>query len=190
MKQHLTKILGAALLFTSLLVGSCKTDPCDTLKCQNGGTCASGACKCPEGYSGTECATQKTPSKVRISKIEVLSFNQTAAGGGGWDLTSGGDIYPEIYDASGTTRLWTPATYFIDATSGGAYSWDVSPNLDLDGTTSYKFLLYDDDSPLTPDFMGGFTTTPFTAGQGFPTTLTWTATDGSLKLRLTVSYIF
>lgn len=37
---------------------TCVPDPCDTLVCQNGGTCSSlggGACICPPGYSGASC---------------------------------------------------------------------------------------------------------------------------------------
>lgn len=41
------------LLLFSIL--SCKKDPCDGVKCLNGGYCVDGSCDCPPGYSGPNC---------------------------------------------------------------------------------------------------------------------------------------
>lgn len=37
------------------LNSSCATDPCDGVTCENGGTCNSGKCDCPDGFSGSRC---------------------------------------------------------------------------------------------------------------------------------------
>lgn len=34
---------------------SCTHDSCKNLICRNGGTCADEACRCPDGYEGTQC---------------------------------------------------------------------------------------------------------------------------------------
>lgn len=132
---------------------------------------------------------KKTPSKIRISKIEILNFPATDASGGGWDLTSGADLYPVITNAAGTI-IWSPTTYFTDAVAGSTYSWDVLPNLDIDATAQYVVRMYDFDTPDPDDDMGGLVGNIFTMGQGFPTTLNFNAADGSKKFRFTVSYVF
>ncbi len=40
--------------------GSCNPCvlPCDTIVCQNGGTCNNGNCNCPAGYTGNRCQTE------------------------------------------------------------------------------------------------------------------------------------
>ena len=53
---------------TSLMyLNSCKkaaADPCKGVTCQNGGTCTSGTCSCPNGYSGSDCSTNLTSTVV------------------------------------------------------------------------------------------------------------------------------
>ena len=46
-------------------------DPCESIVCYNGGYCVNGECLCPEGYTGPDCSQQVTPTKIRITKIEV-----------------------------------------------------------------------------------------------------------------------
>lgn len=48
------------LLFTfSLLciLSACKKDACETVICNNGGSCKDGTCTCPVGYEGVFCET-------------------------------------------------------------------------------------------------------------------------------------
>lgn len=57
-------LIAAATLFSvtaGLLFSSCSTKSgCDTLQCQNGGTCASDFCNCPAGYDGPQCENKIT----------------------------------------------------------------------------------------------------------------------------------
>ncbi|MBK7409810.1 MAG: calcium-binding EGF-like domain-containing protein [Saprospirales bacterium] len=41
-------------------------DPCENIKCENGGKCIDGKCDCPPGYSGSRCETKVPiyPSKM------------------------------------------------------------------------------------------------------------------------------
>ena len=43
---------------TALNIQSCK-DECDTVVCQNGGSCEEGICACPDGFSGANCETKE-----------------------------------------------------------------------------------------------------------------------------------
>ena len=124
MLKNFNNVLAGLFLAGTLLVSGCAKDPCATVTCKNSGTCANGSCNCPEGWSGSDCGTQKTPSKIRVSKIEILEFPSTTSSGGGWDIGSGADLYPAILNSSQTV-LWTPTTYRQDAISGSVYSWDV-----------------------------------------------------------------
>ncbi len=49
-----------ALLFSVVFWSACNKekdppDPCVGVSCENGGTCTSGACRCPNGYEGEYC---------------------------------------------------------------------------------------------------------------------------------------
>ena len=62
--QFLKKsILAAASLFivSATLLSSCAPkSSCDTLVCQNGGTCAADFCSCVTGYDGAQCENKIT----------------------------------------------------------------------------------------------------------------------------------
>ncbi|HTN44888.1 MAG TPA: hypothetical protein VL098_00970 [Flavipsychrobacter sp.] len=40
---------------STMLYTSCEQDPCLDLKCEHGGSCAEGLCRCKVGYEGAEC---------------------------------------------------------------------------------------------------------------------------------------
>jgi hypothetical protein len=103
---------------------------------------------------------------------------------------SGPDIFVTINIPGATSNLWTAPTFFTDAVPSGSSSWSITPALELNPIARYVFALSDYDSPDPSDFMGGFEIAPFETGKGFPTTWVWTASDASLKLRLTISYVF
>ena len=47
-----------ALIFLALgTTAGCRQDPCESVACQNGGTCMDGDCNCPEGFTGERCET-------------------------------------------------------------------------------------------------------------------------------------
>ena len=96
MKQ--IKFLTAFLAIFSMtaLTQSCELfeedDPCETVSCENGGTCVDGACDCPEGYSGTNC---QTFDATQVQKL-LDSGNHTPL-----ELYNGGisldDLYGKTY---------------------------------------------------------------------------------------------
>ena len=63
MKSVLKK-LNILVLFIGMLgmvtfMTSCEEeDPCETVTCENGGTCIDGTCDCPDGYEGDDCSLE------------------------------------------------------------------------------------------------------------------------------------
>jgi len=56
------KLFFASLLASAVLFTGCPNpdpvNPCESVTCQNGGTCIDGSCYCPSGYTGTNCETK------------------------------------------------------------------------------------------------------------------------------------
>ncbi len=55
LKSIILSAMGVAAVFTTVTVTSCNNDPCKSIVCAYGGTCAEGDCICPSGYEGTHC---------------------------------------------------------------------------------------------------------------------------------------
>jgi hypothetical protein len=93
-------------LFILVLFSSCRKDIdpdpesvieiCDTLVCQNGGTCESGVCACPTGYGGYDCSQEVLADWIELDCVEVFHFIETN-NGHAWDEgESGIDTLPDL----------------------------------------------------------------------------------------------
>jgi hypothetical protein len=177
------------LIFISLLslLLSCSKDACDGITCVNG-DCVNGQCDCEQGYTGPSCATQLTPTKIRITKIVVTKFPATD-NGAGWDLTSGPDIRPKLF--KGNTEIWASPDYFENADPANDYTFTLSPVFDIESPTDQHSLsLYDYDSADPDDFMGGVTFTPYSSTNNFPTQIILDCPTCTVSFTVTVSYVF
>jgi hypothetical protein len=178
------------IILLSICFDSCKKedtkakDPCLSVNCLNNGYCANGACVCPEGYTGSNCSQQVTPSIVRINSIRVSGWPQTD-NGAGWDLTSGPDIYVVI-KRNGTT-VYTSAKY-TDAVS----QININTNIELSNVSStYEISIYDYDSADADDFIGGFTFVPYASNNSFPSILSvQNSSFNDIIFALSLSYSF
>lgn len=164
----------------------CETfDDCFNVTCLNGGTCVNGICNCPDGYTGSDCSQQITPSRIRISKIDITRFPATD-NGAGWDLTSGPDIYPEL--SLGNTVLYSANKFFQNADPANDYSFELSPLVNMnEPEDQYTIRLFDFDDFDADDFMGGINFTPYFDNNGFPSTLNVDA-GGDVAFTLHVTY--
>lgn len=165
----------------------CQTapNPCATITCLNGGNCVSGACICQPGFSGANCGQVVPASALIVNSINVTRFPQTD-GGGGWDLTSGPEVYITIETSTGSVVFDSPV-YFEDATAPVLFTQGFP--VTLQPGTSYTISCYDFDTTDADDFMAGMS--GFIPGNydnsGFPTTLSLTSTD--LDVTLSVTWI-
>lgn len=165
---------------------SCNKGECKDVVCYNGGRCVNGECSCEEGYMGPACEEQETPSIIRISRVRVTSFPATD-NGAGWDLTSGADIYVEIY--KGSTLLWDSGAFIQNANPNTNHTWNVSGFVDLnDANGQYQIFLYDYDDFDPDDLIGGYTFVPYDNQNGFPSTLI--LNSGDVDFELEVEYTF
>jgi len=186
------KLLLFIAVATLGLTSSCSSDdaknPCEGIVCLNDGYCANGSCVCPEGFTGSNCSQQVTPSVIRIHKIEVTKFPPTRPNGGGWDTNgTAPDIYPEI--RLGEALIWSSSSsYAQNAIHTQTYTFTPNPIISLTNVGSqYSIILYDYDDFSSDEFMGGINFVPYQSNNNFPEIITLDA-GGTVAFKLYVSY--
>lgn|SRR3990167_5548261 len=151
---------------------------------------------CPTGYTGTNCATQITPSSIRINKITITKFPQYD-GSSNWDNSLDvGDYRPELYIKLlfGTINLFNSTIYFTDANYNQTYEFDSSNNgtlfpISIIATSSlFTVQAFDYDSVTGDDLMGTLYFSSYNNSNGFPSILT--TTSSNLEFKIYVTYIF
>ena len=188
-------LFSIAIIAFAIAVNSCtkevivQQDPCANIKCLNGGTCANGLCNCPNGYSGSDCSKQVVPTKIRITKIDVLKFPATTPNGAGWDPLDAPDIFPTFL--KGTTVLWDSPTYIANALQGTTYSFTPVTPIDITAPKDlYILKLYDYDTLPPNQDMGGIQFTPYSDTNGFPATMTLECATCTTSFKIYLQYVF
>ena len=174
-------------LFTTLffVLNSCKKDPCKDTVCYNGGYCDDGTCICPQGYTGSDCNTQLTPTRIKINSIKITKFPQYD-GSSNWDFSDGPDIY--ITMSLDGTVIHEQPSMFEDASVTTSYLYEpTSPIVLTNIGAQYSIRLYDYDDGLGDDYMGGILFYPYSSTSGFPTTLYIDAGE-NVAFEFSVSY--
>ena len=181
------------ILFYSLaFLTSCNSDDavdlCENIVCVNGGTCVNGICDCPEGFSGPDCSNQLAPSIITITKVRVTKYPATTSNGAGWDLTSGPDIYPAIFDAD-NNLVWKSNTYKENASSQ-VYDFVIPNGLEIDKPEENLVVigLYDFDSIDQDDLMGWISTYLYLESNGFPEVISLNSPASSVGFELDLEY--
>lgn len=135
---------GAGIFIATLNVEQCESktlnynDPCDTVVCQNGGTCiGGGTCQCPSGYTGTHCENLITG--LKITEVVFTSYAP-----GSWDVFSDPDIYMVVEGSDGTT--WATGTV-QDAVNNYYYFLPGLPVTLTNYSFEYPIYFYDWDNP-------------------------------------------
>lgn len=182
MKKFIFKSVLLLIVSTSLL--SCSSDDSET----------TAPIVCPTGYTGTDCTTQVTPTRIVISKIRVKLFPNTNAGSN-WDVGSAPDIFVRLGrgDGSASTVTLFTSDYISDALSDGTNFFDFTPSTPIEllfPTQQHAIILGDYDSTSSNEFMGGLVFNPYNSTGGFPSTITVNNSSIPLRFELTVSYIF
>ena len=198
--KRLSVLTVLLLLLNSCTKDSVPTNACTPIPCLNGGTSrADCGCDCPQGFTGSNCSTQLTPTKIRITKIRVKKFPNLNTSGNNWDsfVLPGyerPDIFPVLLQSTTVLYAGTPIN---DSFSYGNDTFDFTPITPIEITQisqQFTLRLYDDDSttlnPNTYEQMGGFTFYIYNSTIGFPTILPVTTSTSSYGFELTLSYVW
>jgi len=186
--------------FSVLVSGGCKkkkeVDPCEGVTCLNGGTCNDGTCACPTGYTGANCGTQITPTKVSIDSIRVTKFPTQTSGGGTWDTfpaTGNGlkpDIYCELKAAGGSSVLMTSKAQVVSNASTQTYILPIFKTDFTDLVQQYTITLLDDDDLSGSDNMGSFDFSIYSNTNNFPKKYKVSNSTNTIEFELTLSYTY
>lgn len=163
---------------------------CYNVTCFNNGICLNGTCDCADGYSGPTCLDQITPRKIFIKEVRVKNFPATD-NGAGWDLTSGADLYLDIYqEPNGSAPLASfKNAYYENATPGVTYKFTFNgtglelTNMDV----RYGFVLMDNDTDAD-DQVGGLIGYIYSNTNGFPPTQNWVNGDFTFEIDMTYAW--
>ncbi len=109
MKRSL--VLTALLLtvaFTTTTYLSCSKDECEGVSCQHGGTCKSGKCVCPTGYSGVNCESRT----CEVNSTALVQFSNRSAN----------STYSILWDGSIITTLSAGVTSELYTVAAGQHT--------------------------------------------------------------------
>ncbi len=185
----------SAFAFSIFILGSCKkkTDACENTTCYNGGVCNDGKCSCPTGYSGADCGTQISPTKITVSAIKLNKY-PSQNGSSDWDvLAFGNSVRPDIYaevKAFGSNNPIITTTQVANA-APQSYNLPFSVPIDFSNITQqYTIDLLDDDNPSSATKMGSVDFYLYNSTNKFPSKLVVADTSGTLEFELSLSYSF
>ncbi|MES2545645.1 MAG: hypothetical protein V4548_12220 [Bacteroidota bacterium] len=171
---------------------------CTPINCVNGGVSTSDCgCDCAIGFTGTNCQTQITPARIKITKIRVTNFPNFTPSGNYWDVFSSSlyqnpDIFPYLSSDSGTTGIFAGITK-EDVYSLGNDTFDFYPATPIVITqmnTQYGLDLYDEDTSSNYEFMGGWLFYIYNSSEGFPAVKNIGSGNDNVQFQLFLTYEF
>jgi len=135
-----TLFLALTLTFFSCSNGS-DSEPCLPIACLNGGISTIDCdCDCPEGYTGTDCSIQVTPSKIKITKITLIGFPLMRDSNDYWDsyIFNQEEVSPDIFIRIRTTSeiLYTSGYYENAISSFSGYDFIPDTPISITSPTS------------------------------------------------------
>ena len=151
---------------------------------------------CPQGYTGSNCSIQVTPTKISISKIEIVSFPATdpSAVTGFWDYVpldssqNAPDIAILFSDATTSTLFSNTSTNaFNNAQANTVYTYTYPNPIQITNVNNlFKIELRDIDSNNTFQSMSTSFFSIYNSFNNFPSVIP--IINGNTKYNIYVSY--
>ncbi len=168
-----------AMLFTAfLLLSSCSSDSEET---------------CPQGFTGNNCSTQITPSKILITKIVVKSFPNLKPNNSYWDDVPNeyADIFPVISTANGEV-VYFSNVYYNNAFGSELtpYTFELNPNVQITNfQQNYVLGIWDyDGNSSNPELMSSVSFPIYSQTGGFPAKINVSQPANGLVAEVYLSY--
>jgi hypothetical protein len=95
-------------VFSAITYQSCSKDECESVSCQHGGTCSSGKCVCPTGYSGVHCESRT----CEVNSTALVQFSNRSAN----------STYSVLWDGSIITTLSAGVTSDFFTVAAGQHN--------------------------------------------------------------------
>ena len=148
---------------------------------------------CNSGYTGTNCATQITPTQIQVTKISITNFPSTnPSSGNDWNLTESSghaDIYPTLSDSAGNTIYTFSSVYLTNASNQNVNTFTPgSPIILSSPLSAYSLTLYNHNNATADDNMGSATQVLYNPYGGFPSTIT--LSGSGVTFVLSVQYVW
>ncbi len=194
MKNQISLLI--LLVLSIFFLARCSSDSnnssCETIACQNGGVFIDCECSCPEGYTGTNCETQVTPTQIMISKVTVQLFPALRPDGSNWDNLIGNNVLPDLYFQLVTPPsevIYDSPTFFENADVANNHEFSLdSPIVITDALSPYIISLFDYDFPDADENMAAQSFFIYENDNAFPNTLTIFDSNQPIAVDLELSY--
>ena len=128
-----------AILFSATIFSACtktnNADPCSSITCENGGTCANGVCTCPTGYTGTNCQTAATTA-IQYNNNTYTPVIITVNGVKSTIAVGGSITYSGSYGSTLTGTAYTYGTTSTGLQIGTQRNWNLSNVFPSSGTST------------------------------------------------------
>lgn len=192
--------LKSVILIALFSIIGCSSDSaeeeiiCAPPTCFNGGVSNSDCgCDCPEGFTGADCWEQKTPIKVLVTKIRVISFPDRNLNDNFWDSVIG---MPDIYVTLSNTQLLYISDFYPEV-ANGSNPYDFTPKTPIELTKVsdlHTIQLNDyDNSSFTPNAyenMGSVFFVPYLKPSTFSKSIIVKNEKINLKIEIFLTYVF
>jgi hypothetical protein len=178
MKSIKSLLLIFGMLILAMLLFSCSSDS------ESG---------CPQGFTGNNCSTQITPSKILITKIVVKSFPNLKPNNSYWDDIPNeyADIFPVISTMSGDV-VYFSNVYYNNAFGSNLtpYTFNLTPNIEITNfQQNYVLGIWDfDGNNSNPELMSSISFSIYSQTGGFPPKITISQPANGFEAEVYLTY--